>query len=907
MTKSWTYGRKLGVSFGLVVILTVTMSLVGFYALRTVVRSKDHVIRDTARALIDAEKMTGALATRVASLRGYLLTDDARYLEQARKTDLDLSAALRRMRDHVQDAEGKRRLGAVEHAFAEYRDTSDRLVRQRKAGAGLEPVIAAFEDAVIPRFEMMMRTVLDFSAVMEERLEREREEASAAASSSMELLVGLGAATTALALLIAVVLTRTLSRQIVSSVQHVRSSSAELQVAATQQASGTKEQATAMTEITTTVGELLATSRQIAESAQRVARIAADTAEGARAGDRGVENTQEAVAAIRQHVETIVAHMLDLGKRSQQIGSILEIINELSEQTNILAVNAVIEASGAGEGGRRFAVVGEEIRKLADRTSASTKEIRAFKLLERELPQLLEAAGATRSLLEVAGVSGDLRPARAQATLERLLSLLERTRRACDEHVARAGRELEGLRSLASELRLIPAEVLLEELERSARDAARTLGRKIDFRCRGAEIRVDAYVLSRLRGALRHVVRNAVAHGIELETERAARGKAPAGLVEVVIERRGHRIAISCRDDGHGLQSDEVRRIAEQRGLLESEPSVELDAGGLARILLHGGVSTARGLSEVAGRGVGMDVVRATAEELAGEVNIETQKGAGTRVEIVVPTSLCAMPALRVEAGGRTSLIAVDNVQKTQRLQVGDIVQVEAGQRVLVDESVTPFLPLARAFGRSSDVERAPRTAVVLEASGRRAAIGVDRVFSVEQVVVKGLPDHVRAHAIIAGAALDADGIVEPVVSAAVLVQMAEGDWSSSEAPVRPERPPRRFTDHAHARAEHPRIGGLSRRRRGIRRRRSGEGQGAPLWPVHRRRRNAGNERFRVRRTHAQRRQSQAGAGAARHLACQPGRQAPRQGGGRSRLHRQERIRPATVLGLRHAVRGVVG
>jgi methyl-accepting chemotaxis protein len=173
----------------------------------------------------------------------------------------------------------------------------------------------------------------------------------------------------------AFVLSRTINRQIYSVIERADNSSTQLQSAANQQVTSAQQLAASTNEITTTIKELLATARQIADSAKRVVHVAEETTSRARAGDQTVHRAQDAIGGIKRQVDLIVTHMLDLGKKSQQIGGILEVINELAEQTNILAINAAIESVGAGEAGKRFSVVAEEIRRLADRVGNAAKEI----------------------------------------------------------------------------------------------------------------------------------------------------------------------------------------------------------------------------------------------------------------------------------------------------------------------------------------------------------------------------------------------------------------------------------------------------------------------------------------------------------------------------------------------------
>jgi methyl-accepting chemotaxis protein len=185
-----------------------------------------------------------------------------------------------------------------------------------------------------------------------------------------------------------------------------------------------------MTEITSTMSELLATSRQIAESAQRVAKLAQQTASSASSGNETVASTSGAILGIQQQVQQVVSHMLDLGKKSQQIGGVLEIVSELADQTNILAINATIEATGAGESGRRFGVVAEEIRKLADRVGGSAKEIRG---LIDEVQAAVNASVMSTETGSKAVEAGAKQFSNVTASFERIASLVTTTTEASRE------------------------------------------------------------------------------------------------------------------------------------------------------------------------------------------------------------------------------------------------------------------------------------------------------------------------------------------------------------------------------------------------------------------------------------------------------------------------------------------
>lgn len=378
MPRRTTFSQKVAAGLGVAALITLAVGAVSIISLRGVVSSKDEVITVHAQRLIDAERLRVDVERKVVSSRTYLLTGDQTYLDRMSRTRADLLAGIDRLDRTSTTSTARALLVKMRAAEAAHQEAADEVNELRRSGAPQSAVVAAFDDKPAPLRAQLDGDINAFTAQVDRELRTARQESTDTATFASVLVVAMGVLGAVLAAVLAVLLGRALNRQIGTAVGQVQTSSAELEAVASQQATGAKEEATAMSEITTTINELLATSRQIADSAQRVSRVAADTAGAARVGEDTIEQANESIAAIRGQVDLIVRHMLELGAKSQQIGAVLDIVSELAEQTNILAINATIEATSAGESGRRFAVVADEIRKLADRVSGSAKEIRGL-------------------------------------------------------------------------------------------------------------------------------------------------------------------------------------------------------------------------------------------------------------------------------------------------------------------------------------------------------------------------------------------------------------------------------------------------------------------------------------------------------------------------------------------------
>ncbi len=437
----------------------------------------------------------------------------------------------------------------------------------------------------------------------------------------------------------------------------------------------------------------------------------------------------------------------------------------------------------------------EDIDRLLDRVAAASVAVDAARSGTARLDEsigMVRALGdalATRRNGEGNGPSAVW--VKAHTILDRLLLALEQTHHALGVRLERADREIRQARGLARELRLVPASAVFASLERTARDAAESLGKKVRFEATGGDNHLDTHVLGALRDALLHVVRNAVAHGIESESERVVAGKSAVGVVRLSVERQGHRLAFACQDDGRGLDLAAIRQAAVRRHLVSPEQVAALGMEAAVQLLFQGGVSTTASVTELSGRGIGLAVVRDITTRLKGELVARTEAGRGTTVEICVPVSLASIPALAVDVAGTVASLPLESVCAALRVKHDEIARSPEGDAIVYEGQALPFLPLSMAIGRQDPRTRQSRSwsVVVLQADNAQVAVGVDRLLGTSSVVMKGLPPALGTIPNVAGASFDAEGSPQLVLDPVGLAAEVRAKRGSLIAPVAPVRP----------------------------------------------------------------------------------------------------------------------
>lgn len=351
-------------------------------------------------------------------------------------------------------------------------------------------------------------------------------------------------------------------------------------------------------------------------------------------------------------------------------------------------------------------------------------------------------------------------------------------------------REIDGARESAEQMKLVPTRLLFTPLERAARDAAEVQGNRVAFEANGGETRIEARVLAVVQAALVQLVRNAIAHGVEPPPERVNAGKSEVGRVTVSVSKRGGRVVFACSDDGRGVDVAALRRAVERKAAGARSP-VAAAGGSLVELLLHGGVSTSLEVTTIAGRGIGLDVVREAAERLGGEVDVQTSPGKGTTVSLTVPLALSSLEVLRLEASGQPVMFPLAAVRATRRIALEEVIP-EAGHETVAHEGVrVPYVILSRLLaGATSEpvTTREHVTAVVIEGGGGVAVFAVERLLGVGTVVQRRLPALAPTSKIVLGVSMAPGGEPELVLDPDYAVEVARGLAAPPRVAVAPRR-----------------------------------------------------------------------------------------------------------------------
>jgi two-component system, chemotaxis family, sensor kinase CheA len=328
--------------------------------------------------------------------------------------------------------------------------------------------------------------------------------------------------------------------------------------------------------------------------------------------------------------------------------------------------------------------------------------------------------------------------------------------------MAELTRSAHALQELVMGVRMIPVEAVLLRLPRLVRDLASRLDKEVDLELIGQETELDRTVVDAIGDPLVHLVRNALDHGLEPPEERVAAGKPPRGRLTVAARQAGGGVVIDVRDDGRGVDPARVARKAVERGLIASG---EVDAAAAAELIFTPGFSTAEHMSDVSGRGVGMDAVRAKVRELGGDVRLTSVHGAGSHVEIRLPLTLAIVRALLVRSAGGTFAIPLDRVERTVRLDDHVVRSVRSRPVLLLDGRALPLVcggaSLAGAGGSDGDY------AVLLQTGADETiALRVDGLVGQRELVVRPLPEELVTDAPVSGAAVLSDGDIALIVDA---------------------------------------------------------------------------------------------------------------------------------------------
>ena len=337
------------------------------------------------------------------------------------------------------------------------------------------------------------------------------------------------------------------------------------------------------------------------------------------------------------------------------------------------------------------------------------------------------------------------------------------------ETVAQTSRLVADLQDEIMTSRMVPVWQVFDRFPRLVRDAARSVGKPVEFTIEGKEVELDRSMLDEVGDPIVHLLRNAIDHGIETPDERRAQGKPEAGRLTLSASRDRSAVAIKVTDDGRGIDRDKVLKRAHEQGLIDPSKT-ELTDEELFRIISQAGFSTADRVTDLSGRGVGIDAVHNRVRALGGSVDMKTAPGKGTTVTLRLPLTLAIVRSLLARIGDETYAIPMTHVSETVELHPQILHTLKGREVLMIREDVLPVLRLRQLLHYDGEATRGVEQVVVVEMAERRAALVVDALIGQQEIVVKQFDGVQNGLTLFGGATILGDGAPALIIDVSSLL-----------------------------------------------------------------------------------------------------------------------------------------
>ncbi|PKL61764.1 MAG: chemotaxis protein CheA [Methanomicrobiales archaeon HGW-Methanomicrobiales-2] len=335
-----------------------------------------------------------------------------------------------------------------------------------------------------------------------------------------------------------------------------------------------------------------------------------------------------------------------------------------------------------------------------------------------------------------------------------------------EEALSMVGRSVSDLQNLMMGIRMMPLDRIFNRLPRVVRDVANHDGKEVEFFIEGGETELDRSMMDGLSDPLLHIIRNAVNHGIETPEVRQASGKPAKGSLRLTARRDKDNVVIDIEDDGAGIDPEKLRKKGVEKGLMTPEAAAIATKDELIGLLFEPGFSTADAITDISGRGVGLDVVKKTIASLKGTIKVESKVGTGTKFELVLPPTMAIIDVMMVHINGMRCAIPISNVVEVAQTRLEAIHRIGNSEAILLRDQTLPMHRLEDMFGRAQKGD----TLVVLQNNGRKCCIAVDTVDGQQEVVVKPLSRIAGSCRGISGITIPGDGDVVPVLDVNTMI-----------------------------------------------------------------------------------------------------------------------------------------